>query len=120
MSRNAEFRNSRSRGARPGSDLEFRVSDFLAWLAIFGTVCALAISYVYLRNLHVRKGDEIRDLEGKIANLEAEVEMYELRIARLMNRERLEASLAAKEGLRPIAPEQVLVIEPEMMDLRKR
>tara|TARA_R110002096_G_scaffold179153_1_gene356118 strand:+ start:30289 stop:30639 length:351 start_codon:yes stop_codon:yes gene_type:complete len=85
-------------------------SKLVAWLGLAAVIGLLATSYVYLRNLHVQKGNEIRDWEEKISQLDAEIELYEVRIARLMTRESLEAGLDPNSGLIPIDPAKVLVI----------
>ncbi len=84
------------------------------WAVVFAVTCSLAISYVYLRNLHVTKGNQIRDLEASISDVETELEMIELRIARLTDRSTLEQTLGARlDQFQPIAPGDVIVIQPE-------
>ncbi|MEM1294969.1 MAG: hypothetical protein AAGH89_06355 [Verrucomicrobiota bacterium] len=88
-------------------------AKLLFWVMLVAVVGMLATSYVYLRNLHVQKGNEIRDWEAKISQLNAEIELYEVRIARLMTRESLKANLDPKSGLVPINPATVLIIGGE-------
>lgn len=91
----------------------FGVAKLVYWTVLVAVVGMLATSYVYLRNLHVQKGNEIRDWENRIAQLNSEIELYEVRIARLMTRENLEAKLDPNSGLVPINPAKILVIGEE-------
>lgn len=60
---------------------------------LFLAVSMVGICFVHIRNQHVKKGDEIRAMEQEIARMDKEIEMHELRIAGLMDREDIERRL---------------------------
>lgn len=77
-------------------------------LAVFG---ALGVSFVYIRNRHVAKGDEIRAHEYVIRDMDREIEMLELRIAALMDRNELARQLYRQDSdLREIESSQVIAL----------
>ncbi len=77
-------------------------------LAVFG---ALGASFVYIRNRHVAKGDEIQNYENVIRNKDREIELLELRIAALMDRNELARELYRHDSeLREIESNQVVAL----------
>ncbi len=77
-------------------------------LIVFG---ALGASFVYIRNRHVAKGDEIRAHEYVIHDMDQEIEMLELRIAALMDRNELARQLYHHDSeLREIESTQVITM----------
>ncbi|NNE92574.1 MAG: hypothetical protein HKN23_13085 [Verrucomicrobiales bacterium] len=76
--------------------------------------------FVTIRNRHVKKGDEIRERELLIVKLEQDVEMYELRIAGMMDRNELDRWLRWKgSDLQDIDPTRVWNIKPAPRDFRE-
>jgi len=68
--------------------------------------------FVFLRNLHVKTGDKIHSTELAIAELDHEIQLWELRIAAAMDRNELARQLKwVGSELRPIDPARVLKIE---------
>lgn len=63
------------------------------WLLLLAVVCGIASAYVHVRNLHIQESDFVRTAEEKMTDLRAEIEMYELRIAALLDRPALEGRL---------------------------
>ncbi len=69
--------------------------------------------FVTIRNRHVTKGDEITLRESNIERLNQEIEMWELRIAGVMDRAELSRRLRWKgSDLRGIDPMRVWKISP--------
>jgi hypothetical protein len=69
--------------------------------------------FVYLRNLHVKTGDKIHAAELAIAELDHELQLWELRIAGAKDRIELARQLKwVGSDLRPIDPARILKIEP--------
>ena len=69
-------------------------------------------SFVFVRNQHIKKGDEIRQVEMDIAELDQEMQLWEIRIAGA--RDRIELARRLKwlgSDLRPIDPSRVLKID---------
>ena len=65
---------------------KLRISTLAKWLALFVFSCAVATAYVFVRNGQIREADDIRSTEARIAALQEEIDLYELRIARMMDR----------------------------------
>jgi hypothetical protein len=77
------------------------------------TVGLIGAAFGLIRNQHIRKGDEIRQLEASIAECEKEIEMWELRIAGLLDRPDLTRRLRwCGSDLKEIEPERVLELSP--------
>ncbi len=69
--------------------------------------------FVFQRNLHVKTGDKIHDAELAIAELDHELQLWELRIAGAKDRIELSRQLKwVGSDLRPIDPARILKIEP--------
>ncbi|MDF1815976.1 MAG: hypothetical protein P1V20_27495 [Verrucomicrobiales bacterium] len=84
----------------------FRLVFFCLLLGIVGG------TFVFLRNLHVKRGDEIRKVEIEIAELDHEMQLWEIRIAGA--RDRIELSRRLKwlgSDLQPIDPSRILKID---------
>lgn len=75
---------------------------------LFGVVgCA----FVYIRNQHVKKGDEIRQVEIEIAELDQQEDLWELRIAAAKDRSELSGRLGwIGSDLKSIDPARILKI----------
>ncbi|MDF1752798.1 MAG: hypothetical protein P1U89_08510 [Verrucomicrobiales bacterium] len=68
--------------------------------------------FVYLRNQHVQRGDEIRSVEIEIAELDREIQLWVLRIANSKDRVELNRRLDWQNSdLRSISPANILKIE---------
>lgn len=66
-----------------------------------------------IRNRHVKKGDEIHAAERAVVKLDQEIEMWELRVAGMMDRAEMSRRLAWFESdLSDISAAKVLVVEP--------
>ena len=72
---------------------QLRLGVLAKLLLLLAVVCGIASAYVYVRNLHIQKSDFVRTAESKKTNLKAEIQMYELRIAALLDRPALESRL---------------------------
>ena len=69
-------------------------------------------AFVFMRNLHVKKGDDIRTVEIEIADLDHETQLWELRIAGAKDRIELARRLKwMGSDLQPIDPTRVLKID---------
>ena len=89
-----------------------RFSTLAKWLALFAFSCAVATAYVFVRNGQIREADDIRTTEARIAATQEEIDLYELRIARMMDRAVLSQRLERSgTKLRRIEPTEVLVVE---------
>ena len=78
-------------------------------VALLGTV---GVAFVTIRNRHVLKGEEIRKAEVKIEALSQEIEMWELRIAGVKDRNELQRRLRwVGSNLEEIKAENVLRIQ---------
>ena len=68
-------------------------------------------SFAVIQNNHIKTGDAIRAQEEKMGDLQKEAEMWELRIASLMDRRDLERHLRwVHSDLVEIAPNQIVRI----------
>ena len=77
------------------------------------TIGVVGVAFGLIRNQHIRKGDEIRLAEASIAKSEKEIEMWELRIAGLLDRSDLSRRLRwCGSDLKEIEPERVLELSP--------
>ena len=75
--------------------------------------------FVTIRIRHVTKGDEITNREEQIEKLNQEIEMWELRIAGVMDRDELSRRLRWKgSDLQDIDPMRVWKIEPFEREFR--
>lgn len=73
----------------------------------------IGAAFGLIRNQHVRKGDEIRLAEASIAECEKEIEMWELRIAGMLDRSDLSRRLKwCGSDLKEIDPGRVLELSP--------
>lgn len=82
------------------------------WTSLLAAVAILASAYVYIRNQHIRESDYVRQAEREMNELHAEIEMYELRIARMLDRPELEARLEdGGSSLRDIGQATVEVVQ---------
>ena len=85
----------------------------LRWVFLLAVFGALGASFVYIRNRHVAKGDEIRAHEYAIRDMDREIEMLELRIAALLDRNELARQLYRQDSnLREIESTQVITMQP--------
>lgn len=83
-SRNRYRNRYRNRLQTPGMSL---------MVFLFMVITLVAVCFVHIRNQHVKKGDDIRAVETEIAKMDKEIEMLELRIAGLMDRDDMERRL---------------------------
>ncbi len=82
-----------------------RIVFFCLFAAVVGG------AFVFVRNRHVQQGDEIHRLESVIADLEHEMQLWELRNAGAKDRIELGQRLDwIGSDLEPIDPERVLEI----------
>jgi len=58
-----------------------------------GLLLATGVGFVLVRNQHVIHGNEIRELEDGIVEFDREIEMWELRIAQVRDRQELSRRL---------------------------
>lgn len=80
------------------------------WCVTAGVVGA---SFGIVRNRHVKKGDEIHAAEREVVLLDQEIEMWELRVAGLMDRAEMARRLAWFESdLGDIKTSKVLELAP--------
>ena len=88
-------------------------ASMVRWVFLLAVFGALGASFVYIRNRHVAKGDEIRAHEYVIRDMDREIEMLELRIAGLMDRNELARQLYRHDSdLREIETTQVITMRP--------
>lgn len=71
-----------------------------------------AVFYIWQRYQYVRLGFEVNELRREKAQIEAVLEPLEVEAAYLSRPQRIEA-LARDQGLRPPAPEHVIVVDPD-------
>lgn len=79
----------------------------------FMVLCVFSGSYVLLKNRQVIKGDRIHAAENAVTDLDKEIELWQVRVAGLMDRGELGRRLKwAGSELREVDPSQVLVLRP--------
>lgn len=89
-----------------------QIASMVRWVFLLAVFGALGASFVYIRNRHVAKGDEIRGYEYVIRNVDREIEMLELRIAGLMDRDELARQLYRYDSdLREIETAKVITMQ---------
>ena len=112
--RNPKFESDFLNQPRKKYQNGLRFVSLLQWTGLFAVVCLVASSYVFVRNRQVQEADQIRELEAEITQLGLEIEMYENRIARMMDRQTLQARLREDGSqLRRIERGEVVTIEVE-------
>ncbi len=90
-----------------------QLASIVRWVFLLAVFGALGASFVYVRNRHVAKGDEIREHEHVIRDMDREIEMLELRIAGLMDRNELARQLYHHDSdLQEIDTNQVVTMRP--------
>jgi len=78
---------------------------------------ATGVGFVMVRNEHVIRGHEIRNLEDNIVELSQEIEMWELRIAGVRDRQELSRRLRwVQSDLSEIDATKVIEVIPETID----
>lgn len=78
---------------------------------------ATGVGFVLVRNDHVLHGNEIRGLEEDIVALNQEIEMWELRIAGVQDRQELSRRLRwVQSDLAAIDSSKVIEVVPEERD----
>jgi hypothetical protein len=78
-----------------------------------GLSLATGAGFVYMRNEHVLRGNEIGAVEKQIASLDQEIELWELRIAAVRDRQELSRRLRwVQSDLADIDVSKVIEIEP--------
>lgn len=88
-------------------------ASMVRWVFLLAVFGSLAATFVYVRNRHVAKGDEIRAHEYVIRDMDREIEMLELRIAALMDRNELARQLYLQDSdLREIETTHLIVMRP--------
>lgn len=88
-------------------------ASMVRWVFLLTVFGALGASFVYIRNRHVAKGDEIRAHEYVIRDMDREIEMLELRIAALLDRNELARQLYRQDSeLFEIESTQVITMRP--------
>ena len=90
-----------------------KIASMVRWVFLLAVFGALGASFVYIRNRHVAKGDEIRAHEYAILDMDREIELLELRIASLMDRNELARQLYRHDSqLQEIETTQVITMRP--------
>ena len=92
-----------------------RVSPLTICRLITGGLMLLGMGagFVLVRNQHILRGDEIRTLEDRIVELDHEIEMWELRIAAVRDRQELSRRLRwVQSDLDEIDTTRVIELEP--------
>ncbi|MDF1824365.1 MAG: hypothetical protein P1U68_06970 [Verrucomicrobiales bacterium] len=75
---------------------------------------ATGVGFVMVRNKHVIRGHEIRNLEDSIGELDRKIEMWELRIAGVRDRQELSRRLRwVQSDLAAIDSSKVIEVLPE-------
>ena len=88
-------------------------ASMVRWVFLLAVFGALGASFVYVRNRHVAKGDEIRAHEYVIRDMDRDIELLELRIASLMDRNELARQLYRHDSdLREIETTRVITMRP--------
>jgi hypothetical protein len=78
-----------------------------------GLSLATGAGFVYMRNEHVLRGNEIGAVEKQISALDQEIELWELRIAAVRDRQELARRLRwVQSDLADIDVSKVIEIEP--------
>jgi hypothetical protein len=78
-----------------------------------GLSLATGAGFVYMRNEHVLRGNEIGAVEKQISALDQEIELWELRIAAVRDRQELARRLRwVQSDLGDIDVSKVIEIEP--------
>ncbi|MCB1076202.1 MAG: hypothetical protein KDM64_00115 [Verrucomicrobiae bacterium] len=78
------------------------------------TAGLIGAAFCIVRNRHVKKGDEIHAAEREIVRLDKEIEMWELRVAGLLDRSDMTRRLAwMKSDLGDIRASKVLMVSPQ-------
>lgn len=78
---------------------------------------ATGVGFVLVRNEHVIRGNQIRNLEDSIVELSREIEMWELRIAGVRDRQELSRRLRwVQSDLAAIDSSKVIEVEPEVVE----
>ena len=91
-----------------------KTGSLVFWVLLASMVGVVGASYVHVKNRHVAKGDEIREFEREIQELDQEVEMIELRIAGLLDRSELSRRLSqADSALKKIDQTAVINLRPD-------
>lgn len=74
---------------------------------------AAGACFVLVRNEHIMLGDEIRTVEESITELDREIELWQLRIAGVRDRQELSRRLRwVKSDLAEIDPARVIEVDP--------
>lgn len=85
---------------------------------VVALIGGIGVSVVTIRNRHVLKGNEIRRVEEGITALSQEIEMWELRIARVKDRNELKRRLKwMGSSLKDIEMNRVLRLHSEKGNL---
>ena len=68
-----------------------RIRSIVICRLVFGALLLLGVGagFVLMRNEHVMNGHELRELEQEIVELDREIELWELRIAAVRDRQEL-------------------------------
>ncbi|MEM1441508.1 MAG: hypothetical protein AAGF67_04160 [Verrucomicrobiota bacterium] len=93
-----------------------RIRGLTLFRFFLGGVLLLAtgVGFVLVRNEHVMRGNEIRELEQSIVELSREIEMWELRIAGVRDRQELSRRLRwVQSDLAAIDTAKVIEVTPE-------
>lgn len=79
---------------------------------IFLLLGGISATFVHVRNQHVKRGDQIRQVETDIARLTEEKDMWQLRNAAAKDRSELADRLRwIGSDLQPINPSRVITIQ---------
>ncbi|MDA7920325.1 hypothetical protein N9B73_01100 [Verrucomicrobiales bacterium] len=96
-----------------------RYRNRIHWLTIsrlaLGAILLLAtgVGFVLVRNQHVIQGDEIRVAEEQIADFDQEIELWELRIAAVRDRQELSRRLRwVQSDLKEVDTKRVIEMAP--------
>lgn len=90
-----------------------RIRPLLICRLILGGMLLLGVGagFVLVRNQHVMEGDVLRSLEDEIVELDREIELWELRIAAVRDRQELSRRLRwVQSDLNDVDPGRVIEI----------
>ncbi|MFT5471079.1 MAG: hypothetical protein ACI8UO_006212 [Verrucomicrobiales bacterium] len=96
---------------------QLKVGALAKLVLLLAAICGIASAYVYVRNQHIRKSDYVRTAEREMTELRAEIQMYELRIAALVDRPALESRLLEQGSeLRKIGRESLETVSAPALE----
>ncbi|MAS92178.1 MAG: hypothetical protein CMO55_03185 [Verrucomicrobiales bacterium] len=91
-----------------------RIRPLLICRLVLGGMLLLGVGagFVLVRNQHVMEGDVLRSLEDEIVELDREIELWELRIAAVRDRQELSRRLRwVQSDLDEVDPSRVIEVQ---------